>query len=39
MSHPLKVLSSNSIRAVMGELVPQFERANGTSVSASYDPA
>jgi len=39
MSRPLKVLSSNSIRAVMGELVPQFERANGTSVSASYDPA
>jgi len=33
------VLSSNSIRAVMGELVPQFERAHGTSVSASYDPA
>jgi molybdate transport system substrate-binding protein len=35
----IKVLASNSIRAVLGELVPQFERANAVNVSASYDPA
>ncbi|HSC96919.1 MAG TPA: substrate-binding domain-containing protein [Burkholderiales bacterium] len=35
----IKVLASNSIRAVMAELVPQFERASGHSVSVSYDPA
>ena len=39
MSRIIKVLASNSIRAVMGELVPQFERASGHSVSVSYDPA
>ena len=39
MARTLKILSSNSIRAVMGELVPQFERANGISLSVSYDPA
>jgi molybdate transport system substrate-binding protein len=39
MAHTLKILSSNSIRAVMGELVPQFERASGFRVSISYDPA
>jgi molybdate transport system substrate-binding protein len=39
MASTLKILSSNSIRAVMGELLPQFERANGISVSVSYDPA
>lgn len=39
MTVPLRVLSSNSIRAVMGALVPQFERASGTSIEASYDPA
>jgi molybdate transport system substrate-binding protein len=35
----IKVLASNSIRAVMAELVPQFERASGHSVALSYDPA
>jgi len=39
MAHTLKILSSNSIRAVMGELVPQFERVGGIGVSISYDPA
>jgi len=39
MPNTLKILSSNSIRAVMGELVPQFERSSGMSVSVSYDPA
>jgi len=39
MPDTLKILSSNSIRAVMGELVPQFERSSGMSVSVSYDPA
>jgi molybdate transport system substrate-binding protein len=39
MSRIIKVLASNSIRAVMGELVPQFERASGHRVSLSYDPA
>ena len=35
----IKVLASNSIRAVMEELVPQFERSSRMSVSVSYDPA
>ncbi|MBI4206267.1 MAG: substrate-binding domain-containing protein [Betaproteobacteria bacterium] len=35
----IKVLTSNSMRAVMGELVPQFERASGNKVAISYDPA
>lgn len=35
----LKVLTSNSMRAVMDELIPQFERASGHKVSISYDPA
>lgn len=35
----MKVLASNSIRAVLGELVPQFERASAGKVSVSYDPA
>jgi len=39
MSRMIKVFASNSIRAVMGELVPQFERATGHKVSVSYDPA
>jgi molybdate transport system substrate-binding protein len=39
MSRLIKVFASNSIRAVLGELVPQFERASGHSVSAGYDPA
>ncbi|MGH8632906.1 MAG: molybdate ABC transporter substrate-binding protein, partial [Burkholderiales bacterium] len=39
MPRAIRILASNSIRAVMGELVPQFERAGGISVSISYDPA
>lgn len=35
----IRVLTSNSMRAVMGELVPEFERATGHQVEASYDPA
>jgi molybdate transport system substrate-binding protein len=35
----LKVFASNSIRAVMAELVPQFERLSGLNISISYDPA
>lgn len=35
----MKVLASNSIRAVMAEIVPQFERSSGHKVSVSYDPA
>ena len=35
----LKVFASNSIRAVMAELVPQFERSSKLSISVSYDPA
>jgi molybdate transport system substrate-binding protein len=39
MSRTIKILASNSIRAVLGELIPQFERASGHSLSVSYDPA
>ena len=39
MSRTIKILASNSIRAVMGELIPQFERANDCKVAISYDPA
>jgi len=39
MSRPIKVFASNSIRAVMGELAPQFERANDCKIAISYDPA
>jgi molybdate transport system substrate-binding protein len=39
MSRAIKVLASNSIRAVLGELAPQFERASGYQVEVSYDPA
>lgn len=39
MSSTIKVLASNSIRAVLGELVPQFERASMCKISVSYDPA
>lgn len=35
----LKVLTSNSMRAVMNELVPEFERTSGYKVALSYDPA
>jgi molybdate transport system substrate-binding protein len=39
MSATVNVLTSNSMRAVMDELAPQFERATGNRVSVSYDPA
>ena len=39
MSRTIKVLASNSIRAAMGELAPQFERANDCKIAISYDPA
>ena len=39
MSRTIRVFASNSIRAVLGELVPQFERASGDKVNVSYDPA
>ena len=39
MSRMIKVLASNSIRAVMAELVPQFERAHDCTVAISYDAA
>jgi len=39
MSATIDVLTSNSMRAVMGELVPEFERASGHKVAVSYDPA
>jgi len=35
----IKVFCSNSSRAVMQELVPQFERETGYKVSSSFDPA
>jgi len=35
----VKVLASNSIRAVLGELVPQFERTSKRAIAVSYDPA
>jgi molybdate transport system substrate-binding protein len=35
----IKVLSSNGMRAVMLELVPEFERTSGYKVSISYDSA
>ena len=39
MSATLKILTSNSMRAVMDELTPVFERASGNKVEVSYDPA
>jgi molybdate transport system substrate-binding protein len=35
----IAVLCSNSSRAVMDELIPQFERANGHKVAIKYDTA
>ena len=34
----IKVMTSNALRAVLGELAPAFERAHGHKISASYDP-
>lgn len=35
----IRVMTSNALRAVLGELAPAFERAHGHKISASYDPA
>ncbi len=35
----LKLLTSNSMHAVLDELLPVFERASGIRVTVSYDPA
>jgi molybdate transport system substrate-binding protein len=35
----LKVMTSNALRTVFGELVPAFERAHGIRIAATYDPA
>ena len=35
----IKVMTSNALRAVLGELVPAFERAHGHKIAATYDPA
>jgi molybdate transport system substrate-binding protein len=35
----IKLLVSNSMRGVMDELIPRFERARGHQVRISYDPA
>jgi len=35
----ISLFVSNSLRGVLGELIPQFERASSHAVSISYDPA
>ena len=35
----IRLLVSNSMRAVMDELIPRFEREQGHQVEISYDPA
>lgn len=35
----IQLFVSNSLRGVLGELIPQFEHASGHRVSISYDPA
>ena len=35
----LELFASNSTRGVLAELLPQFQRATGTRVAVSYDPA
>lgn len=41
MTNPitLKVMTSNALRTVFGELLPAFERAHNMKIDASYDPA
>jgi molybdate transport system substrate-binding protein len=36
---PLKLLSSNSMRATLSQLIPHFERDSGYSISIAYDLA
>jgi molybdate transport system substrate-binding protein len=35
----IKVMTSNALRAALGELAPAFERAHGHKIAASFDPA
>jgi len=35
----IKLFATNSLRGALVRLIPQFERANGHTVSISYDPA
>lgn len=35
----ISLFVSNSLRGVLAELIPQFERSSGHAVSISYDPA
>jgi molybdate transport system substrate-binding protein len=35
----LKVMTSNALRTVFGELVPAFEHAHAIRIAATYDPA
>jgi molybdate transport system substrate-binding protein len=35
----MKVMCSNSMRAVMDRLIPEFERTSGSKVEITYDPA
>ncbi len=35
----LKVMTSNALRTVFGELIPAFARAHGIKIAATYDPA
>jgi molybdate transport system substrate-binding protein len=35
----IAIFTSNSMRAVMDELLPRYERATGNTVRVSYDPA
>lgn len=41
MANPteIKVMTSNALRAVFGELAPVFERAHGHKIAAIFDPA
>ena len=36
---PLRLFTSNSMRGVLGQLVPEFERSSGRSLNVSFDPA
>lgn len=39
MTREIILFVSNSMRGVLNELLPQFERENGIQVAVSYDPA
>jgi molybdate transport system substrate-binding protein len=38
-STEIKLMTSNALRAVLGELAPVFEHTHGHQISASFDPA